>query len=118
MESMFLATAIVSGLLAAVLLLSARGKLVHDPAQLKTMARVGFPEDKLWLLAGAETAGAVGLVIGLFWWPLGTAAAAGVVAYFIGATGAHLRAGDWRITAPAVLLAVAAAALVLRALSD
>jgi hypothetical protein len=115
---MFLATAIVSALLAAVLLVSARGKLVHDPAQLKTMARVGFPEDKLWMLAGAETAGAAGLVIGLFWWPLGIAAAAGVVAYFIGATGSHLRVRDWQITPPAALLGVAAAALVLRALSS
>jgi uncharacterized membrane protein YphA (DoxX/SURF4 family) len=115
---MFLATAIVSALLAAVLLVSARGKLVHDPAQMKTMARVGFPEDKLWLLAGAETAGAVGLVIGLFWWPLGVAAAVGLVAYFIGATGSHLRVRDWQIIAPAALLAVAVAALVLRALSS
>jgi hypothetical protein len=114
---MFIATIVVSALLAAFLLLSAQGKLTRDQRQLKTMARVGFPENRLWLLACAETAGAVGLVGGLFWWPLGIAAAAGVIVYFIGASAAHLRVRDWNVTAPVVLLAAAAAALVVRALS-
>jgi len=115
---MYIAAIVVSALLAALLLVSARGKLVRDPVQMKTMARVGFPEERLWLLAAAETAGAVGLAIGLFWWPLGIAAAAGVVAYFVGATGAHLRVSDWQVTAPAALLAAALAALILRAVSS
>jgi hypothetical protein len=114
---MFIATVVVSALLAALLLVSARGKLARDQRQLKTMALVGFPENRLWLLASAEAAGAVGLVVGLFWWPLGIAAAVGVIAYFIGAAAAHLRVRDWRVTAPVVLLVAAAAALVLRALS-
>ena len=63
---MFVATIVVSSLLAAVLLVSARGKLVRDPAMMKTMDRVGFPENRLWLLATAEAAGAAGLAIGLF----------------------------------------------------
>ena len=115
---MFIATIVVSALLAGVLLISARGKLARDPIQMKTMDRVGFPEDKLWLLAAAEAAGAAGLVIGLFWWQLGIAAAAGIIAYFIGATGAHLRVRDWQVTLPVVLLAAGVAALVLRALSS
>ena len=115
---MFVATAIVSALLAAVLLVSARGKLVRDPAQMKTMAAVGFPEDKLWLLASAEIAGAAGLVAGLFWWPLGVAAAAGVIAYFVGAVASHLRVRDLKVPAPVVLMLVAVAALVLRAVSS
>jgi hypothetical protein len=115
---MFIAAVVVTALLAAILLVSARGKLVRDPAQLKTMARVGFPEDRLWLLATAEAAGAAGMVIGLFWWPLGIAAAAGVVAYFVGATGAHLRVRDWQVIAPAVLLVAGLAALILRAVSS
>jgi hypothetical protein len=114
---MFIATIVVSALLAAVLLISARGKLARDPAQMKTMVRVGFPEERLWLLAAVEAAGAIGLAVGLFWWPLGIAAAAGVIAYFVGATGAHLRVRDWQVTAPVVLLAAGVAALVLRALS-
>lgn len=115
---MFIATTVVSALLAAVLLVSARGKLARDPAQMKTMEHVGFPADRVWLLASAEAAGTVGLVGGLFWWPLGIAAAAGVILYFVGATGAHLRVRDWQVTAPVVLLAAGAAALVLRALSS
>jgi uncharacterized membrane protein YphA (DoxX/SURF4 family) len=114
---MFLATAIVSSLLAAVLLLSGRGKLVKDPQQLKTMSRVGFPEDRLWLLAAAETAGAVGVVAGLFWWPIGVAAAAGVILYFLGAVGAHLRVRDLNFAPALVLLMAGVAALVLRVLT-
>jgi uncharacterized membrane protein YphA (DoxX/SURF4 family) len=114
---MFLAAAIVSGLLAAVLLLSGRGKLVKDPQQLKTMSTVGFPEDRLWLLAAAETAGAVGVVAGLFWWPIGVAAAAGVILYFLGAVGAHLRVRDLNFAPALVLLMAGVAALILRVLT-
>jgi hypothetical protein len=112
---MFIAAAIISGLLAAALLLSGRGKLVKDPQQMKTMATVGFPEDKLWLLAGAEVAGAAGVVAGLFWWPIGVAAATGVVLYFLGAVGAHLRVKDLNFAPALVMLLAAIAALVLRA---
>jgi uncharacterized membrane protein YphA (DoxX/SURF4 family) len=96
---------VVAIVFAAVLLFSAGGKLTKQEAQLKTMRTVGFPPDKLWLLAGAEIAGAAGLVIGLFWWPLGVAAAIGLILYFLGATTSHLRVRDpgWP---PAVVLAV------------
>jgi hypothetical protein len=116
---MFIATVVISALIAALLLVSARGKLVRDPAQMTTMSAVGFPESKLWLLASAEIAGAVGLVVGLFWWPLGVAAAVGVVAYFVGAAGAHMRIRDIKgATTPVVILVVTAVDLVLRAVSS
>jgi uncharacterized membrane protein YphA (DoxX/SURF4 family) len=115
---MFIATVIVSAALAAVLVLSARGKLVHDPRQMKTLAKVGFPEDRAWLLASAELAGAAGLLVGLFWWPLAAAAAVGIIAYFLGATGSHMHVRDWQVMAPTVLLGTAVAALVLRLLSS
>lgn len=112
---MFIATAIVSALLAAVLLGSGRAKLVRLEPLMESMATVGVPPDKLWLLAGAEIAGAVGLVGGLFWWPIGVAAAIGVALYFVGAVGSHLRVRDFKGIAPAtVLLLVAIATLVLR----
>ncbi|MFI6079454.1 DoxX family protein [Streptomyces sp. NPDC051217] len=114
---MFIATVIVSVLLAALLVFSAIGKLRRDPAQMKTMRQVGFPEDRVWSLAAAETAGAVGLVAGLFVWPLGVAAAVGVIVYFIGAGAAHLRVRDTNIAAPVIILLVAAADLALRLLS-
>jgi uncharacterized membrane protein YphA (DoxX/SURF4 family) len=111
---MFIAAAIVSSLLAVALVASGRGKLVKDPRQLKIMATVGFPADKLWLLATAEIAGALGIVVGLFWWPIGVAAAIGVILYFIGAIGSHIRVKDNFVSALVVLL-VAVAVLVLRA---
>jgi uncharacterized membrane protein YphA (DoxX/SURF4 family) len=114
---MFIAAAIVTSLLALALLVSGRGKLVKDPAQLKTMATVGFPEEKLWLLAAAEIAGAIGIVAGLFWWPIGVAAAVGVVLYFAGATGSHLRVKDKNLAPALVMLLAAVAVLVLRALT-
>lgn len=114
---MFVAAAIVSVLLALALVGSAAGKLSKNPQQIESITKVGFPADRIPLLAAAEIAGAVGLVAGLFWWPVGVAAAVGVVAYFVGAVVMHLRAGDKAIAPAAVLLVVAAAAGVLITLS-
>ena len=112
---MFIAAAIVSGLLAAALIASARGKLVKDERIVTGMAKVGVPHEKLWPIAIAELAGAVGLIVGLFWWPIGVAAAVGVILYFIGAVTFHLRVHDKRIEAASILLLVGVAALILRA---
>jgi uncharacterized membrane protein YphA (DoxX/SURF4 family) len=112
---MFIAAAIVASLLALLLVVSGRGKLVKDPQQMETMRKVGFPEDKLWLLATAEFAGAAGVVAGLFWWPIGVAAAIGIALYFVGAIGSHLRVKDKAFVPAFVLLVVAVAVLVLRA---
>jgi len=50
--------------------------------------------------------------------PIGIAAAAGLVAYFIGAIIAHLRVGDTKgMAGPIVPLLVSVAALVLRIMS-
>lgn len=112
---MFIAAAIVSSLLAAALIMSARAKLVKDERIVTGMAKVGVPHEKLWLLAIAELAGGVGLIVGLFWWPIGIAAAIGVILYFIGAVAFHVRAHDKRLEAAAILLLVGVAALILRA---
>jgi len=114
---MFVAAAIVSALLAVTLVNSARMKLTRNEPVIDVMTRVKFPLDKLWLLAVAEVAGAVGLIVGLFWWPIGVAAAAGVVLYFVGAVIYHLRAHDMTLAPAAVLVLVSIAALVLRAVT-
>jgi uncharacterized membrane protein YphA (DoxX/SURF4 family) len=114
---MFIATVIVSVVLAGLLVVSGIGKLRHDLSQMKTLQTVGLPEDRAWLLATAEIAGAAGLLAGLFWWPIGVAAAIGVVLYFAGAIASHLRVRDPGYTPAAVLLVVAAAAVVLRVVS-
>jgi uncharacterized membrane protein YphA (DoxX/SURF4 family) len=111
---MFVAAAIVSSLLAAMLIVSARAKLVKGERIVTGMAKVGVPHEKLRLLAIAELAGAVGLVVGLFWWPIGVAAAIGVILYFIGAVTFHLRVHDKHLEAAAILLLAGVAALILR----
>lgn len=112
---MFVATVVVSLLLAAALAWSAVRKLSHEPAVVQTYLRVGVPEDKLNYLAGILLAGAAGLALGLLWAPLGVAAAIGVTCYFIAAIGFHIRYGDTaHAPTPITLLVVAAAALALR----
>jgi uncharacterized membrane protein YphA (DoxX/SURF4 family) len=112
---MFIAAAIVSSLLALALIASGRGKLVRDAQVMKIMTTVGVPEDKLWLLATAEIAGAAGIVAGLFWWPIGVVAATGVVIYFVGAITSHVRVKDRKFAPALVMLLAAVAVLALRA---
>jgi hypothetical protein len=113
---MFAAAATVSSLLAALLAFSAIRKLSHRPEVVATYTRVGVPEDKLDHLALILLAGAAGLVLGLFWGPLGVAAAVGLVVYFLLAIGAHIRAHDAaHVATPALIELLAVAALVLRA---
>jgi hypothetical protein len=113
---MFAAAAVVSSLLASVLALSAVRKLSHRPEIVATYTRVGVPENKLDYLALILLAGAAGLVVGLFWGPLGVAAAVGLVVYFLIAIGAHIRADDAvHLPTPVVIELMAVAALVLRA---
>jgi uncharacterized membrane protein YphA (DoxX/SURF4 family) len=114
---MLIATAIASSLVALALVTSARAKLVRNPQLVEGMTRVGVPEDKLWLLATAEIGGAVGIVAGLFWWPLGVVAAAAVVLYFVGAIGAHVRVRDRKLAPAVVMLVAAVAVLALRVIT-
>jgi hypothetical protein len=105
----------VSIVFALLLSLSAGGKFARQEMQMATMRRVGFPEDKVWLLASAELAGAAGLVAGLFWWrPFGIAAGAGLVLYFLGAIVSHLRKRELAIAGAGVMLALSVAALTLQ----
>ncbi|HEY0497844.1 MAG TPA: DoxX family protein [Kutzneria sp.] len=71
--------------LAVLLIPSAWGKATRAERQVEGMRAVGFPPSKLWLLALAETAGILGVLLGLWWHPLGALAALGLVAYFVGA---------------------------------
>jgi hypothetical protein len=109
------ATAAVTSLLALALVFSAARKLTHRPEVVETYTRVGVPEDRLDYLAAILLAGAAGLMGGLFWPPIGVAAAASVVVYFALAVGAHFRADDTEhAPTPIAIEVVAVAALVLR----
>jgi hypothetical protein len=109
---MVVAAAFVSVLLAALLVVTAARKLGHRPAVVATYRRVGVPEERLNQLAVLLLAGAAGLVVGLWWEPVGIAAAAALVTYFLLAIGAHVRARDTaNVAMPALYLALSAAAL-------
>lgn len=112
---MFIAYAVVAGLLTLVLLASATFTLQRNPAITESMTKVGVPDSWLPRLAALKAAGAIGLVAGLWLTPLGIAAAVGVTLYFLGAIVFHLRAKDYSLAPAAVLTLVAVAALILRA---
>jgi hypothetical protein len=112
---MFVATVIVSALLAVLLAFAATRKLSHREEVVRTYVRVGVPEDKLDYLAAVLLAGAAGLIAGLLWAPIGVAAATGVVVYFILAVAAHVRADDaGNLPTPLTIEAIALGALALR----
>jgi len=114
---MFIADVIVAALLSFALLGSGAAKLTRQPKIVESLTGLGVPASWLPLLAGAEIAGAAGLLIGLGVAGLGIAAAIGVVLYFVGATTAHLRKGDHEIAPTVVLGLLAVAAIILRAAS-
>lgn len=85
-------------------------KVIHDT--------VGVPMHYLPILAACEFAGALGIVAGIWWPPLGVAAGIGLVIYFVGAVASHLLVGDLAGIGPAVfVLALAAAALATRVMT-
>jgi DoxX-like family len=112
---MFVATVVVSAVLAVAMAGAGLRKLTHRPDVVQAYARVGVPEDRLNHLALILLAGAAGLLAGLFWAPVGIAAAAGTVCYFLLAVAAHVRANDTsNLPTPMVMALLAAAALTLR----
>lgn len=112
---MFTATVIVSVLLAGLLSFAAARKLSHRPQVVESYRRVGVPEHRLNALATILLAGAAGLLVGLWWAPVGVAAAAGTVGYFLVAIGFHLRNRELRtLPNPVAYLVLAAIAAALR----
>jgi DoxX-like family len=111
---MFVASIVVSSLLAALISYSAVLKLTHRPKVVEDYRRAGVPESWLNWLAALLLTAAAGLVVGL-WWPVaGIAAAAGLIAYFVLAVAFHVRADDTKnAVTPVVLMLLAVASLVM-----
>lgn len=82
---------------------------------LANAAEVGVPRSWVPVLGTLKAAGAAGLLLGLLGIHLlGVAAASGLVAFFVGAILAHLRARVfYNIAFPGAFLALASAALLL-----
>lgn len=69
----------------------------HHKSVAETAERLGVPVSWQVPLGFLLGAGSVGLVTGFAVPLLGTAAASGLVAYFVAAAGAHIRARDTRV---------------------
>jgi len=94
----------ISLLLAAAGLLPAAGKLTGQPRMRKSAAHFGIPWPRYRLIGAAELAAAAGILAGLWWHPLGLAAAAGMALLLVGAIIAHRKAADnVKEMAPALL---------------
>lgn len=74
--------------------------------------RVGVPQTLTIPFGGLFAAAALGLLAGFVVPAIGTAAATGLVLYFLGAIAAHLRVRDYQgLTNPAIFLSLATGTL-------
>ena len=94
----------LSILLAAACLLPGLAKVLGHPKMQKSAAHFGIPWPRYRLIGVAELAAVAGVLAGLWWHPLGVAAAAGMFVLLIGALITHWRALDTaKEMAPALL---------------
>jgi uncharacterized membrane protein YhaH (DUF805 family) len=94
-------------LLAAVCLLPGAAKLTGHPKMRDSAARFGIRWQRYRLIGVAELAAAAGVLTGLWWHPIGVAAAAGMAVLLTGAVITHRRAKDsGKEMAPALLALV------------
>jgi DoxX-like protein len=108
------ATVIVTLLLAALFAFAATIKLLGVRKSLAIRDHLGIAPLQWRLIGTLEALGVAGVLLGLWWPPLGIAAAGGLTLLGIGAVASHVRAKDTAAdTAPAVLGVVLGAAVVL-----
>ena len=89
---MYTARVVITALLAAYLTFSAGADFVRYNRILVEMAKAHVPESWLTWLGVVKAAAVIGLLAGLVIPPVGLAAAAGVVLFFVGAVMTHVRA--------------------------
>jgi hypothetical protein len=109
---MFVSLAVVTVFMSALLLVSAGAKSLRTRHITEQMSTLGVPQGMMAFLIGGQIAGAAGVIAGLWWGPVGIAAAIGLTLYFAGAVAFHLRVGDRKGASPAVVLTVASVALI------
>ena len=112
---MFVLCVIVCVVLAFLAMGMGAAQLNGVPQAIAVMDHVGAK--RLATLSGTLLlAAAGGLIVGLFWAPIGIAAAAGLVLYFLIAAGMHIKVKDpiGQVLNPLVPAAISAVALYLR----
>ncbi|MFC4469918.1 DoxX family protein [Streptomyces xiangluensis] len=93
---MYVTAAILSVLLALVSLAAGAPKaLLKGDVSAGLQSHMGLSAGLVRFIGLAEVAAAVGLIVGLFWQPLGIAAATGFAITMVGAVGFHAKAGDY-----------------------
>jgi hypothetical protein len=111
---MFLAYAVAAVVFGLANANSAVAKLRRADRVVGVLTAAGIPSSWFVPLALLNLAGAIGLLIGIAWRPIGIAAAIGLVLYFAGAVAAHLRVKDLKhVPGPAVLLVCTAVTMTL-----
>jgi uncharacterized membrane protein YphA (DoxX/SURF4 family) len=107
---MQIATIVLSVILAGVFVASALFKVVRNPTGADTAYDLGYPIRLYRLIGWLEIAGALGLLVGLFYAPVGVAAAVGLTVLMIIVVISHLRVRNavTRLATPLVLGALTA----------
>jgi hypothetical protein len=117
---MYTTAVILSVILAFVALAAGSPKvLLKGDVSTGLQSHMGLSAGLVRFIGLAEVAAAGGLIIGLFWQPLGIAAAAGFAALMIGAIWFHAKVGDYadpeargHAVAPIILTLVAIATVI------
>jgi hypothetical protein len=111
---MFTAYVVVTLMAIAANTFAATADFMRLKFVLITAAKAGVPESWMTMLGILKAAGAGGLLLGLIGVPLiGTAAAIGLILFFVGAIITHLRVRNYSIGPAVAFLVLAVAALVL-----
>jgi hypothetical protein len=111
---MFTAYVVVTLMAIAANTFAATADFMRLKFVLITPAKAGVPESWMTMLGILKAAGAGGLLVGLIGVPLiGTAAAIGLILFFVGAIITHLRVRNYSIGPAVAFLVLAVAALVL-----
>ncbi len=106
---MFIVAAVIAVVLALAFAGAGSAKVSKQKMMVEAADHLGFSIQQYQLIGVAELAGAAGLVIGLWWAPLGIAAAAGLLITMIGAVWFHNRFHDpLSVAAPSAVLGVLA----------
>ena len=97
----------LSLLLAAVCGLPALAKLTAQPKMVASASHFAIPWPSYRLIGLAELAAAAGVLTGLYWPPIGVAAATAMAVLLVGALTVHRQAGDRPHQAAPAILALA-----------
>ena len=113
---MFIVTLLLSLLLAAVFVADALFKVVKNPTGADQAYDLGYPIPVWRVIGWLELLGALGLIVGLFYPPIGVAAAIGLTVLMVGAVISHLRVKDAlaKSATPLVLGILAVVTILLR----